>query len=165
MLIDRLLPGCAAVRRALLCLLLLGLLLHAQAGVLRQLLGAAHWHAPADAAQQAGWLDGARAWRQQLLAHRPLAGAHADAGHQHHHGGSARHHHGADDTSVVALEPGDAGQGSLSDGAAGSLLQPLGLAGPLGWLAGSQAGQGWPHAATPDWRSAGNRQPERPPRG
>lgn len=165
MLSDRPLPGRAAIRLVLLCLLLLGVLLHGQAGVLRQLLGAAHWHRQAVAAaspSQLGWLDQWQAWRQQVQARSPLVGGHAEPGH--HHDGSERHRHDHDAT-VVALESGGDSADPLADTLAGSLLQPLGLAAAPRWPATAVARPGWPPTATVAWRDAGHRLPERPPRG
>ncbi|MES2714936.1 MAG: hypothetical protein V4795_04190 [Pseudomonadota bacterium] len=166
---DRPVPGRTPRRHALLCLLLLALLLHGQAAVLRQLLGAAHWHhqaQPADSGAQPGWLDRLQAWRQQLQARSPLvaahAGGHADTGH--HHAGSERHHHHGQDRTVVALEPGGSGAGALADTLAGSLLQPLGLAAPLCWAGHAPRALAWPHAPAAAWCDAGRRLPERPPR-
>jgi len=159
--IDHCLP-----RRALLCLLLLALLLHGQAGVLRQLLGASHWHQPAQAQAEAAppvWLQQWRAWRQQLQARSPLVAGHAEPGH--HHDGLARHHHHAADATVVALEPAADGDDPLGDSLAGSLLQPLGLVAGWAWPGVLQAGRHWPAGVEAAWRDAGARLPERPPRG
>ena len=179
MLTDRPLPGCAAARRVLLCLLLLGVLLHAQAGVLRQLLGAAHWHQPtapgrsmASPAYLSGWAQ-LQAWRQQLQARSPLVGDHGMANrqadhqhqHQHHHDSSQRHHHAGDDTTVITFEPGGDAAEPLSDTLAGSLLQPLGLAGHLHWAGTPTAQAAWPMVAGAAWRDAGTRVLDRPPRG
>jgi hypothetical protein len=157
-------------RHALLCLLLLGVLLHGHAGVLRQLLGAAHWHTQAGPAQddgpaQAGWMARAQAWRIALLTRSPLAGGHAAPGH--HHDGSERHHHDRHDSTVVALERGVDSSDPLADAPdplAGSLLQPLALAGPMRWPGARVASQRWPSAAAAVWRDAGVRLPDRPPR-
>ncbi len=165
MLPVRPLPGHALLRHALLCLLLLGVLLHGQAGVLRQLLGAAHWHRQAVAATSPslpGWLDQLQAWRQQMQARGPLVGGHAEP--DHHHNGSERHHHDHDAT-VVALETAGDSADPLADTLAGSLLQPLGLAAAPRWPATAVARPGWPPTATTAWRDAGRRLPERPPRG
>ncbi len=166
---DRPVPGRTPRRHALLCLLLLALLLHGQAAVLRQLLGAAHWHhqaQPADSGAQPGWLDRLQAWRQQLQARSPLvaahAGGHADTGH--HHGGTERHHHHGQDHTVVALERGGGSADALADTLAGSLLQPLGLATGLHWAGRDAPAMRWPTIATTAWRDAGRRLPERPPR-
>lgn len=106
---DRPHRGRTLTRHALLCLLLLGVLLHGQAGVLRKLLGAAHWHAQASGAGATvpvgdSWLARVQAWRQAVQASYPLAGGHATPAH--HHGGSERHHHSQQDETVVTLEPG-----------------------------------------------------------
>lgn len=153
------------------------MLLHGQSQVLRHLLGAAHWHAGlpvhADAADgpEAGladgpgwahWLADLRQLRQQVLARSPLAGGHAVQGH--HHDTSARHHHGPGDATVVALEPLHDHGASPSDGASGSLLQPLGLVAGLVWRQPQTAAARWPAALTPGWRDAHLRLPERPPR-
>ncbi len=169
MLFDRPPPGRALARHALLCLLLLGVLLHGQAGVLRQWLGAAHWHAQTSAAATtapggAGWLARAQAWRQAVQARSPLTGGHAAPGH--HHGGSERHHHSLQDATVVALERGGDSADPLADTLAGSLVQPLGLANLLRWPRTADAAAAhWPLASAPAWRDASTRQPERPPRG
>ena len=154
------------LHRALLCLLLLGVLLHGHAGVLRQLLGAAHWHAPAGPAALArpalaDWLAQALAWRADLQARSPLVGGHATPGH--HHGGSERHHHDRHDTTVVVLEPAT-DSADTPDARAGSLLQPLGLAGLLHWTGAAPASARWARACAAAWRDANHRQPERPPR-
>jgi hypothetical protein len=179
------------LRHSLLALLVLGLLLQAQAGVLRQLLGAAHWHQPvvlqATAAAHAGWLDRLQAWRRDLLARSLLIAGHGRSavhddgdGHHHaaaashawpaaapaahHHDGVARHHHTSQDASVVTPER-PAGDGDpLSDGQIGSLLQPLAL--DAGWrgalpVPGPAA---WPGGRVPHWRDAARRLAERPPR-
>jgi len=174
MVLDFRLPARATAHRALLCLLLLAVLLHGQAGVLRQLLGAAHWHVPAAKAaapaaapstvtHAATWLDQALAWRQQLQARSPLVGGHAMPGH--HHDGSERHHHGPQDSSVVALESGNDTADTLADTLAGSLLQPLALAAGLCWAAAAALRMHWSPAGASAWRDAGTRLPERPPRG
>lgn len=170
-------------RRLLLALLMLGLLLQAQAGVLRQLLGAAHWHqtVAAPAIDDAGWLARLQAWRQAVQARSLLVGGHgravhADHGHGpalarsahatgHHHGQVARHHHAPHGDDVVALEPGRGDGDPLPDAQAGSLLQPLALAGGWRGPVTLRDGAGW--AATPAirWQDAGLRLPERPPRG
>lgn len=184
MLTDRPLTGRAAARRVLLCLLLLGVLLHAQAGVLRQLLGAAHWHQDSTPVRSAtspapwgGWAH-LQAWRQQLHARSPLVGGHAlpgDRAHRdgddhdrhgnHHHDASQRHHHAGDDTTVVALEFGGDAADPLTDSLAGSVLQPLGLAGLVHWAGTPDAHTVWPVAASAAWRNAGARVLDRPPRG
>ena len=159
--------------RALLCLLLVGALLHGQAQVLRHLLGAAHWHAPLPAqvdpvaTQQhaTAWAQGLaalRTLRQDALARSPLVGGHAAQ--DHHHDGNVRHHHGPDDTTVVALEPLHDRDPAPSDGASGSLLQPLGLTAGLAWRLPQAVATRWPAAADPGWRDAHLRLPERPPR-
>ena len=165
MLTDRLVLGRAATYRVLLCLLL-GVLLHGQAGVLRQLLGATHWHQPAEAerslaspAPLAGWAP-LQAWREQLLARSPLVGGHA----MHDHGDGLRDHHAGDDSTVVALEPGGETADPLTDSLAGSVLQPLGLAGHLHWAGTPDAQTAWPVAASAAWRSASARLLDRPPR-
>jgi hypothetical protein len=173
------------LRRSLLALLVLGLLLQAQAGVLRQLLGAAHWHRPAavQAAADDGWLDRLQAWRRDLLARSPLIAGHgrqavhderdghhhaaaspAAATHGHHHDGAARHHHAPQDTSVVTAERAAGDADPLSDSQVGSLLQPLAL--DAGWrdVRPSQAPTTWPGSRTPQWQDAARRLPERPPR-
>ncbi len=167
------------LRRCLLTLLVLGLLLQAQAGVLRQLLGAAHWHRPAAlqaaAVADGSWLDQLQAWRRDLLAHSPLIGAHeADQGraalhddgdgHHHHHDGMARHHHAPQDASVVATERAGGDGEPLSDGQAGSLLQPLALAAGWGHIGLWRAPAAWPGARASHWQDAARRLPERPPR-
>lgn len=81
----------------------------------------------------------------------------------HHHDGSERHHHGPQDATVVTLEPLQDADATASDPAAGSLLQPLALAGPLGWWPPSAPARGWPASATPGWSDATVRQPDRPP--
>ncbi len=169
MLSDRPLTGRAAARRVLLCLLLLGVLVHGQAGVLRQLLGAAHWH-KAMAAQRSGlssaatgWWPQLQAWRQQLQAHRPLVADLAHAGH--HHADNARHRHDAHDHTVVAIEPGDDGADPLAEPLAGSVLQPLGLAWHLSWPLLAALAAPWPRQAAVAWRDAVMHPPERPPRG
>jgi hypothetical protein len=167
------LPTRALAGRALLCLLLAGLLLHGQAQLLRQVLGAAHWHTllplqadtAADPAPGQGWPDwltGLRHLHQEVRARSPLGIGHAV--HGHHHDASARHHHGPGDATVVALEPLHDRAASLSDGAAGSLLQPLGLATGLVWRPPQTADARWPTALAPGWRNATLRLPERPPR-
>lgn len=169
---DRPPPGRTLARHALLCLLLLGVLLHGQAGVLRKLLGAAHWHAQptvaaANALGGASWLARVQAWRQSVQASFPLAGGHAAPGH--HHGGSERHHHSHQDETVVTLEPGggsaDRSADTLADTLAGSLMQPLGLANLLRWPHTAVAAAHWPHGSAAAWRNAAARLPERPPRG
>lgn len=169
------------LRGGLLALLVLGLLLQAQAGVLRQLLGAVHWHRPAalQLAVDDSWLDRLQAWRRGMLASRPLVGGHgpaalhddSDGHHQaagwpaaHHHDGAARHHHAPQDGSVVTAERGGGDGDPLSDGQIGSLLQPLVL--DAGWRAGVplQAPATWPGSRTPHWQDAARRLPERPPR-
>lgn len=168
------------LRRSLLALLVLGLLLQAQAGVLRQLLGAAHWHQPAvQAAVDDSWLDRLQAWRRDLLARSPLIGGHGVAtvrddsdGHHHaavlpsthHHDGAARHHHAQHDASVVTAERAGADGDPLSDGQIGSLLQPLAL--DAGWrgVVPAQAPAAWPGSRAPQWQDAAARLPERPPR-
>ena len=162
----------------MLCLLLAALLLHGQSQVLRHLLGAAHWHAwlplqgdPADALAHgpthgpgwAHWLADLRQLRQQVLARSPLAAGHGV--HGHHHDASARHHHGPGDATVVALEPLHDRDASPSDGATGSLLQPLGLAAGLVWRQPDAAAARWPAALAPGWSDANLRLPERPPPG
>lgn len=167
------LPAPRHARRALLCLLLLGLLLQGPAQVLRHLVGAAHWHAAVPVphtatsgpAQRAGWDHGlveVRHLRQQLQARSPLAGGHAVRGHR--HDGTERHHHHPADATVVALEPLHDREAMQSDGASASLLQPLGLADALAWRLPPAAAPRWPAAMDRDWRNADLRQPERPPR-
>jgi len=165
-------PRRAPLRRAMLALLVLGLLLQAQAGVLRQLLGAAHWHRPVAMQAQpvqadGGWLARLQAWRLERLASSPLAAAHplaAPAEGHHHHDGLARHHHAPQLAGLVPLEPTGGDDGSLADGLAGSLLQPLALAAPWRLPAQAAANGAWPGGPAAPWRSAGLRQPERPPR-
>jgi len=168
MLLDRPPPGRTLARHTLLCLLLLGVLLHGQAGVLRKLLGAAHWHAPTSVAAAtapggASWLARVQAWRQAVQASYPLAGGHAAPGH--HHGGSERHHHSHQDETVVTLERSGDNADTLADTLAGSLMQPLGLASPLRWPRTAAAAAHWPHTRAAAWRNATARLPERPPRG
>jgi len=153
--------------RSLLFLLWLGLLLHGQADVQRRLLGAAHWHVSAPHAVPAspapawtGWLAELRSWRQQRIAASPLVAGHAAV---HHHDGSERHHHGPQDATVVTLEPLQDADATPSDTSAGSLLQPLALAGRLGWWPPAVPARSWPAPATPGWSDATLRQPERPP--
>lgn len=167
-------PTRALAGRALLCLLLAGLLLHGQAQLLRQMLGAAHWHTvlplPADTAADPApgqvwpdWLTGLRHLQQKVLARSPLGIGHAV--HGHHHDTSARHHHRHGDATVVGLEPLHDRAASMSDGASGSLLQPLGLAtGGLVWRPPQTAAARWPTSLAPGWRNAALRLPERPPR-
>jgi hypothetical protein len=184
-------PVVFSIRRAvrlrclLPALLVLCLLLQAQAGVLRQLLGAAHWHRPvaAQAASGAGWWTALQAWRADLLARRPLAAGHhlgQDTGHGpghphasaharlpphiHTHDEAARHHHAPQDASVVALDAatgdGDAG----ADATAGSLLHPLALAAALRLPApDASAGRHATLRAAP-WHDAALRRLDRPPR-
>jgi hypothetical protein len=162
------------LRRCLLALLVLGLLLQAQAGVLRQLLGAAHSHRPAQAQADGSWLDRLQAWRHDLLAHSSLVGAHGvdhgrAAPHEvgdghHHHDGVARHHHAPQDASVVASERAGGDGDPLSDGQAGSLLQPLALATDWGRIGLWRAPATWPGARASRWQDAALRLPERPPR-
>lgn len=175
MFIDRPPPARARAGRALLCLLLASLLLHGHAQVLRHLLGAAHWHAllPVHAEPVADpaaglahgpgwphWMADLHHLRQQVLARSPLAGGHAVHGHD----TSARHHHGPGDATVVALEPLHDRDVGPSDGASGSLLQPLGLTADLVWRLPDAAAARWPAALAPGWRDANLRLPERPPR-
>jgi len=160
-------PARAHWRSALLCLLLLGLLLHGHAGVLRQLLGAAHWHSvPAAQAlpdkPRAGWLQAMHGWRQQLQSRSPLIAGHAL--HAHHHDGLQRHHHGPQDASVASLQRAQAADTGAQDAASGSLLQPLALATGPGWCPPAAGAVRWSTAAAPGWRDAGSRLPERPPR-
>jgi hypothetical protein len=120
---DRLPPGPANWRRALLCLLLLGLLLHGQAGVLRHLLGAAHRHAPAAAAPAAAapwaaWLARAQAWRQQWLAHSPLLLAHGAGRSGGHVAGHVGGHVDGQVGGHVGGHVGHAGHGHHHDGSA-----------------------------------------------
>lgn len=159
-------PLRASALRALLCLLWLGLLLHGQADVQRRLLGAAHRHAPAATAAQSahdgpGWMAELRSWRQQRMAASPLVAGHAGSSHR--HDGTERHHHGPLDASVVTLEPLQDADATPPDAAAGSLLQPLALAGSLGWWPVQAASRGWPSPAASAWRDASLPQPDRPP--
>lgn len=166
-------------QRRLLAVLVLGLLLQAQLGVLRQLLGAAHWHRPAAVAADGGWLDRLQAWRRDLLARSPLIGGHArqavhddSDGHHHaavlpaihHHDGVDRHHHAPQDTSVVTMERVTGDADPLSDSQVGSLLQPLAL--DVGWRSAvpACAPATWPGNCAPHWQDAARRLPERPPR-
>lgn len=169
------LPASPPRRRAVLLLLALGLLLQAQAGVLRQLLGAAHWHQPVSVQAQAAagdsWLDRLQQWRQQVQARSPLIGGHGLAGHArrvahddndgHHHAGLARHHHAPQAVGVVSVD--QTGSDPLADSLAGSLLQPLALAAALGWPVAAGGGQAWARSTQGRWQDAGLRQPERPP--
>ena len=68
---------------------------------------------------------------------------------------------------VVALERSADSAAPLADAAdtlSGSLLQPLGLAGPLRWPGAAVASQRWAPAGAAAWRDASARLPERPPR-
>lgn len=174
-------PPTRLLRRSLMALVVLGLLLQAQAGVLRQLLGAAHWHRPAalQAAMDDSWLDRLQTWRRDLLARSPLIGGHGLAavhdhsdGHHHaavspsthHHDGAARHHHAPQDASVVTAERAGGDGDPLTEGQSGSLLQPLAL--DAGWrsVVPVRAPAIWPGSHTPHWQDAARRLPERPPR-
>jgi TPR repeat protein len=167
MAFDPPLTGRMRLHRSLLCLLLLGMLLHGHAGVLRQLLGAAHWHSQAAVAgpADADWLARLLAWRAALQARSPLTGSHATPGH--HHAGSERHHHGRDDSTVVSLERSADSSDPLTDAPdtlSGSLLQPLGLAGRLHWCVPGDTTMCWAQVRASAWRDASARLPERPPR-
>ena len=144
-------PTRAWISRAWLCLLWLGLMLQGQTELQRRVLGAAHAHV----------LPAAHAQATTPHAHHADAGHHA---HTHHHDHSERHHHGHGDDTVVALEPLHDADGSASEAGFGSLLQPLALAGGLGWCPPAGAAHGCPPATVQRWRSASLRQPERPPR-
>ncbi|MGC4076149.1 MAG: hypothetical protein QM702_03775 [Rubrivivax sp.] len=181
----------AAVRRPLLCLLVLALLAYGQSAVLVQLLGSAHRHA--GAAERVDLLDATAAllqqvedlrqrWHERLmpqgaapgeaeaharlhehgLAHVHAAGAPA---HRHAHGVFERHRHDPHDDSVVAL---DGAAGSLADAsalaAAGSAAMPLALA-PQWRLPRPAASEAcWPAAEAARWRDALPKLSERPPR-
>lgn len=181
----------AAVRRPLLCLLVLALLAYGQSAVLVQLLGPAHRHA--GAAERAGLLDATAAllqqvedlrqrWHERLMAQDAAPGdaeaharlhehglAHVHAAgapaHRHAHGVFERHRHDPHDDSVVAL---DGPAGSLADASAqataGSAAMPLALA-PRWQLPRPAVAQArWPAAEAARWCDAVPELSERPPR-
>ena len=145
-----------ALRRWMVCCLMVALPLCGLSASLFQVLGPLHVHR-ADAVAQVGLdeLDGWQDFRRgggRAVRPRP---------HTHAHGMFERHRHDPADASVIAI-----------DGAAGADVDALSLAflsltfasaDGLAWTLPGPAGTAWPVSATPDFESHTGALPERPP--
>jgi Na+-transporting methylmalonyl-CoA/oxaloacetate decarboxylase gamma subunit len=146
----------ATARWLLLCLVC-AVAVSGMSGVVRELLGSRHVHAPAlsaVAAPMAGWHDVRRV---------VMAAVHAEAAPRHSHGSFERHHHAPGDASVVALdEPASSEEGAGGNTAGAATPMPpaalsLLVAGPVA------AAACWPVLAETMHPSCDPRRLERPP--
>ncbi|WP_326544188.1 hypothetical protein [Pseudorhodoferax sp.] len=171
----------AALRRAVVALLLVALPLYGLGGALVQLLGPDHRHeAVAGTVHGGGWSELVGRQLQALVGPqtarlvenlrlqarlRPASAGHAHgAGAHHHHGLFERHHHGPHDASVVAVGARGDGQGGVDAATAGSMAMPLALAPGLRIPMAAARPVPWPPRTAVHWHSHVPALPERPPR-
>ena len=172
----------AALRQAVVALLLVTVPLYGLGSALVRILGPDHRHeAQADIAPGGGWAALVGRQLQALVGPqtaqlidtlrlqaklRPGASGHAHGAgaHPHHHGLFERHHHGPDHAGVVTVGARDDGQGA-AHAAAGGMAMPLALAAELRIPLPAVRALHWPPQAAVHWRSHVPAPSERPPRG
>lgn len=172
----------AALRRAVVALLLVTVPLYGLGSALVRMLGPDHRHeAMADTAPGDGWAELVGRRLQALVGPqtarlienlrlqarlRPAASGHAHGvSAHHHHGLFERHHHAPHDASVVTTGARGDSHGSANAASAGGMAMPLALAAALRIPLAADQAMHWPppHAAA-HWHSHVPALPERPPR-
>lgn len=172
----------AALRQAVVVLLLVTVPLYGMGSALVRMLGPDHRHETmADTDPGAGWAELVGRQLQTLVGPqtarlienlrlqaklRPAASGHAHGvgAHHHHHGLFERHHHAPQDASVVTVGARDDGHGSAPAASAGGMAMPLALAAELRIPLPAAHAVHWPPHAAVLWHSHVPALPERPPR-